>query len=46
MEQFGITDWKVQLLRSEEEDQTSHPRRREIEINLAVQMKTSALRLI
>ena len=39
MEQFGITDWKVQLLRSEEEDQTSHLRRREIEINLAVQMK-------
>jgi hypothetical protein len=39
MKQFGITDWKIMLLRSEEEDQTSHLRRREIEINLAVQMK-------
>lgn len=39
MKQFGITDWKIMLLRSEEEDQTAHLRRREIEINLAVQMK-------
>jgi len=39
MKQFGITDWRIQLLRSEEEDQTAHLRRREIEINLAVQMK-------
>ena len=39
LKQFGITDWKVMLLRSEEEDQTAHLRRREIEINLAVQMK-------
>ena len=39
MRQFGIEDWKVQLLRSEEEDMTAQLRRREIEINLAVQMK-------
>ena len=39
MKQFGITDWKLMLLRSEEEDQTAHLRRREIEINLAIQMK-------
>jgi len=39
MKQFGISDWKIMLLRSEEEDQTAHLRRREIEINLAIQMK-------
>lgn len=39
MKQFGITDWKVQLLRSEEEDEMADMRRREMEINLAVQMK-------
>ena len=39
MEQFGITDWKIQLLRSEEEDDIAGLRRREIEINLATQIK-------
>ena len=37
--QFGITDWKIRLLRSEEEDDTHALRRREVEVNLAGQMK-------
>ena len=39
MKQFGITDWKLQLLRSEEEDNLARLRRREIEINMATQIK-------
>tara|TARA_R110000744_G_scaffold61065_1_gene126355 strand:+ start:2294 stop:3958 length:1665 start_codon:yes stop_codon:yes gene_type:complete len=39
MEQFGITDWRVQLLRSEEEDEMAVLRRREMEVTLAIQMK-------
>ena len=39
MKQFGITDWKVQLLRSEEEDEMAEMRRREMEMQLAIQMK-------
>ncbi|MAP53605.1 MAG: hypothetical protein CL605_01755 [Altibacter sp.] len=39
MKQFGITDWKVQLLRSEEEDEIANIRRREMELQLAIQMK-------
>ena len=39
MEQFGITDWRVQLLRSEEEDEIAVLRRREMEVALAIQMK-------
>jgi hypothetical protein len=37
--EFGITDWTLKLLRSEEEDTTAELRRREIEINLATQIK-------
>jgi len=37
--QFGITDWQIRLLRSEEEDDTHALRRRESEVNLAGQMK-------
>ena len=37
--EFGITDWKLSLLRSEEEDNVADLRRREIEINLATQIK-------
>ena len=37
--QFGITDWKIRLLRSEEEDDTAALRRRETEVNIAGQMK-------
>ena len=37
--EFGITDWKLTLLRSEEEDNVADLRRREIEINLATQIK-------
>ena len=39
MKQFGITDWKIELLRSEEEDNIARLRRREIEINMATQIK-------
>lgn len=39
MKEFGITDWKVQLLRSEEEDEMAVMRRREMELQLAVNMK-------
>ena len=39
MGEFGIHDWKLMLLRSEEEDDVAHLRRREIEINLATQIK-------
>jgi len=39
MRQFGISDWEITLLRSEEEDLTAELRRREIEINLATQIK-------
>ena len=39
MREFGITDWSLKLLRSEEEDDVAHLRRREIEINLATQIK-------
>ena len=39
MDQFGITDWRVQLLRSEEEDEIAVLRRREMEVALAIQMK-------
>jgi hypothetical protein len=39
MKEFGITDWKLKLLRSEEEDDVATLRRREIEINLATQIK-------
>ena len=37
--EFGINDWKLKLLRSEEEDNVADLRRREIEINLATQIK-------
>jgi hypothetical protein len=37
--QFGITDWKIRLLRSEEEDDVHAMRRRETEVNIAGQMK-------
>jgi hypothetical protein len=37
--QFGITDWNIRLLRSEEEDDTHAMRRREVEVNIAGQMK-------
>ena len=39
VKQFGITDWELKLLRSEEEDVVAELRRREIEINLATQIK-------
>lgn len=39
LKQFGITDWTLKLLRSEEEDNVAELRRREIEINLATQIK-------
>jgi len=39
LKQFGITDWTLNLLRSEEEDNVAELRRREIEINLATQIK-------
>ena len=39
LKQFGITDWDLILLRSEEEDNVAELRRREIEINLATQIK-------
>ena len=39
MKQFGVTDWKIALLRSEEEDEMAVIRKRELEINLAIQMK-------
>jgi len=39
IKEFGITDWDLKLLRSEEEDTVSELRRREIEINLATQIK-------
>tara|TARA_R110002020_G_scaffold10828_2_gene41193 strand:- start:6795 stop:8441 length:1647 start_codon:yes stop_codon:yes gene_type:complete len=39
LKQFGITDWNLNLLRSEEEDNVAELRRREIEINLATQIK-------
>ena len=39
MDQFGITDWRIQLLRSEEEDEIAVLRRREMEVALAIQMK-------
>jgi len=39
MKQFGISDWNLMLLRSEEEDNVAELRRREIEINLATQIK-------
>tara|TARA_R110002012_G_scaffold183332_6_gene349737 strand:- start:9926 stop:11542 length:1617 start_codon:yes stop_codon:yes gene_type:complete len=39
LKQFGITDWNFKLLRSEEEDNVAELRRREIEINLATQIK-------
>lgn len=37
--QFGITDWKLKLPPSEEEDEIAVLRKREIEINLAASMK-------
>ena len=37
--QFGITDWIIVLPRSEEEDELSNLRRREIEVALAGQIK-------
>ena len=37
--QFGITDWKLKLPPSEEEDEIATLRKREIEINLAASMK-------
>ncbi len=37
--EFGITDWKLTLLRSEEEDNVAELRKREIEINMATQIK-------
>jgi len=37
--QFGITDWKLRLPPSEEEDEIATLRKREIEINLAASMK-------
>jgi len=37
--QFGITDWELQLPRSEEEDELAQLRRRELEVNLAGQIK-------
>ena len=37
--QFGVTDWNIRLLRSEEEDETHALRRREVEVALAGQMK-------
>ena len=39
LKQFGITDWTLTLLRSEEEDNVAELRRREIEINIAAQIK-------
>tara|TARA_R110000737_G_scaffold353304_1_gene403986 strand:- start:2440 stop:4101 length:1662 start_codon:yes stop_codon:yes gene_type:complete len=39
LKQFGIGDWKLNLLRSEEEDNVAELRRREIEINLATSIK-------
>tara|TARA_R110002020_G_scaffold307255_6_gene523111 strand:+ start:243 stop:1880 length:1638 start_codon:yes stop_codon:yes gene_type:complete len=39
MKQFGISDWDITLLRSEEEDLTAEMRRRELEINIATQIK-------
>ena len=39
LKQFGITDWNITLLRSEEEDNVAELRRREIEINIAAQIK-------
>tara|TARA_Y100000310_G_C20368996_1_gene662621 strand:- start:97 stop:762 length:666 start_codon:yes stop_codon:yes gene_type:complete len=39
VKQFGITDWDLKLLRSEEEDVVAELRRREIEISLATQIK-------
>jgi len=37
--QFGVTDWNIRLLRSEEEDDVHAMRRRETEVNIAGQMK-------
>ena len=39
VKQFGITDWKLKLPPSEEEDEIAVLRKREIEINLAASMK-------
>ena len=39
IKQFGITDWKLKLPPSEEEDEIAVLRKREIEINLAASMK-------
>ena len=39
VEQFGITDWKLILPPSEEEDEIAVMRKREIEVNIAGQIK-------
>jgi len=38
-EEFGITDWELKLPPSEEEDQVAEKRLREIEVNIAGQIK-------
>ena len=39
VEQFGITDWNIVLPPSEEEDEIAVMRKREIEVNIAGQIK-------
>ena len=39
IEQFGITDWKLKLPPSEEEDEIAVLRKREIEVNIAASTK-------